>query len=198
MTNEPALPIRATLRNALTWAAAWAVAGGTITGIVGLFDPNPGIESLPERIGLALFGAVGWGVRFGIAGAVIGTLFSTAIRLTYRGRRLRDIDPVRFALLGAVVGGAGVPLYLQMMNLISGGAPLAWNLVSTDAVIGAVLGGAFAGGSIVLARRGTGAGPGSEPDRLDDAAPLAGLPADPLGEAPNPERLGEHAGRYRP
>jgi hypothetical protein len=90
---------------------------------------------------------------------VIGAAFSAAIRLAYRGRRVPDIDPARFALLGAAVGGLGVPLYLQLMHVLSGSGMLAWNLVSTDAVIGAVFGGVVAGGSIWLARKARPLGP---------------------------------------
>ena len=153
MSDDRNRVLRAVLRNALTWGAAWAVAGGGIIGLLGLFNPNPAIESLPERVGLAVFYGAAWGVRFGIAGAVIGTLFAFAIRLGYRGRRLADIDPLGFTALGAVVGGAGVPLYLQAMNLVTGGTPLAWSLVSSDAVFGVVFGASAAGGAILLARR---------------------------------------------
>src|SRR5688500_9994336 len=94
--------LRAVLRNAVTWGAAWAAAGGALVTALSLFDPGPGIESLVERLGMAILSGVAWGVRFGIAGAVIGTIFASVIRLGYRGRRLADIDPVRFGMLGAV------------------------------------------------------------------------------------------------
>ena len=80
--------------------------------------------------------------------------FASVIRLSYRGRRLADISPVRFAMLGAVVGGAGVPLYLQMMNVLFGDGPIAWGLVLDDALWASVFGAAAAAGSILLARRG--------------------------------------------
>lgn len=156
MTEGQSRPWRAILRNALTWGAAWAVAGGAIVAAFALFDPRPGIESLPERLGMALFAAVSWGVRFGIIGAVIGTAFAAAIRFGYQGRRLADINPLRFTLLGALIGGAGVPLFLQMMNVLSGGGPIAWGLVTDDAVWSTVFGAAVAGGTIMLARRASG------------------------------------------
>jgi hypothetical protein len=144
---------RAVLQNALMWGAAWAVAGGAIVAALALFDPRPGIESLPERLGMALFAAVSWGVRFGIIGAVIGTAFAAVIRFGYHGRRLADINPLRFTLLGALIGGAGVPLFLQLMNVLSGGGPIAWGLVTDDAKWATVFGAAVAGGTILLARR---------------------------------------------
>ena len=170
-------PLRAVLRNALTWGAAWALAGGAIVSAVALFDPNPAIESLPERVGMALFTGVAWGVRFGIVGAVVGSLFSVVIRLRYRGRRLAEISPTPFALLGAVVGGVGVPLFLQTMNVLSGDGPVAWRLVADDGVWAAGFGAVAAAGSILIARRADSRGPGGdELGRADDpdALPAAG------------------------
>ena len=153
MSGNGSHPWRAILRNALMWGTAWALAGGGIVAAFALFDPSPGIESLPERVGMALFAAASWGVRFGITGAVIGTAFAAAIRFGYQGRRLADINPLRFTLLGALIGGAGVPLFLQLMNVLSGGGPIAWGLVTDDAVWATVFGAVVAGGTIVLARR---------------------------------------------
>jgi hypothetical protein len=141
------------LRNAVTWGAAWALAGGAIVTALSLFYPGPDVESLVERLGMAILSGISWGVRFGIAGAVIGTVFSSVIRFAYRGRRLADINPLRFALLGAVVGGVGVPLFLQTMNVLSGDGPVAWGLVTDDAIWATVFGAAAAAGSILLARR---------------------------------------------
>jgi hypothetical protein len=146
--------LRAMLGTAITWGAAWAAAGGALITAIALFNPSPGIESLVERLGMALLSGLAWGVRFGIAGAVMGTIFSSVIRFRYRGRRLADISPVRFAMLGAVVGGVGVPLYLQAMNVLFGDGPIAWGLVTDDALWAALFGAAAAGGSILLARRG--------------------------------------------
>ncbi len=173
--------LRAVLRTAATWGVAWGAAGAALIALLALFDPNPAIESLPERVGMAVGAGVMWGVRFAVIGAVIGTAFASVIRLTYRGRRLSDISPVRFGLLGAVVGGVGVPLFLQTMNVLSGGA-IPWGLVLDDGVWAALFGAAAAAGSIVLARRaeslpgGPGADalqPGDDHDALLAARPLA-------------------------
>jgi MFS family permease len=153
MTDNRSRPLRAVLRNAATWGAAWAVAGGALVTTLHVIDPGPGVGSLIERLGMVIVSGIAWAVRFGLAGAVIGTVFSSVIRLGYRGRRLADINPVRFAMLGAVVGGVGVPLYLQLMNVLSGDGPVAWGLVSDDALWATVFGAAAAAGSILLARR---------------------------------------------
>jgi hypothetical protein len=161
---------RAVLRNALTWAVAWAALGGALVAGVAVFDPDPTIESLPERLGLALMAGVAWGVRFGVMGAAIGALFAGLVRLGYRGRRLADLRPLPFAVLGAAVGGIGVPLVLQAMNVLSGGA-IAWHLVLDDAPWAAAFGALAAAGGIALARRADALPPGPEHAAL--AAPGA-------------------------
>ena len=190
MSDNKSRSLRAILRTAATWAAAWAVAGGTIVGVIRVFDPNPAIDSLIERLGLAAFSGVAWGVRFGIAGAVMGTAFSSVIRLGYRGRRLADINPVRFALLGAVVGGVGVPLYLQAMNILTDGHPIAWGLVTDDAIWATVFGAAAAAGSILLARRADARSATPDPDRLERVDDPNALPAGAEPEATVRQRSG--------
>ena len=170
MSDHRFPPPRALLRSAAIWGVAWGAAGSALFAAIGLFDPNPAIESLPERLGMALLAGVSWGVRFALIGAVIGAIFAVVVRLSYRGRRLADISPFRFALLGAVVGAVGVPLFLQAMNVLSGGAPIAWHLVVDDARWAAVFGAVVAAGSILLARRADALprGPRSEQIQSDD------------------------------
>ena len=167
--------LRAVVRTAITWGAAWAAAGGAVVTAIALFAPGTGIDSVVERVALAVMSGIAWGVRFGIAGAAMGTLFSTVIRVGYRGRRLADINPVRFALLGAVVGGVGVPLYLQSMNVLFGGGPIAWGLVSDDALWSTVFGAAAAAGSILLARRADTLSPEAPPAQLERGDDLDAL-----------------------
>jgi hypothetical protein len=176
MTDKRSRGIRAVLRNAVTWGAAWAVAGGAIVTALSLFYPRPEAGSLLERLGMAILSGITWGVRFGIAGAVIGTVFSSVIRLAYRGRRLADINPWRFALLGAVVGGIGVPLFLQTMNVLSGDGPVAWGLVMDDAIWATVFGAAAAAGSILLARRADALAQRPSRDQLERVDDLDTLP----------------------
>ncbi len=184
MTDNRFRGLWAVLRNAATWGAAWAVAGGAIATAISLFNPGPGVGSVLGRLGAAILSGIGWGVRFGIAGAVIGTAFSSVIRFRYRGRRLADINPVRFAIVGAVVGGVGVPLYLQAMNVLFGDGPIAWGLVLDDARWATVFGAAVAAGSIVLARRADAHQPGARPDQLERVDGVDGLDGLPEAEQP--------------
>ncbi|HSE68878.1 MAG TPA: hypothetical protein VLB12_17925 [Gemmatimonadales bacterium] len=176
MTDNRSRGVRAVMRNAVTWGAAWGLAGGAIVTVLSLFFPGSGVESLVERLGMAILSGISWGIRFGIAGAVIGTVFSSVIRLAYRGRRLADINPLRFALLGGVVGGVGVPLFLQTMNVLSGDGPVAWGLVTDDAIWATVFGAAAAAGSILLARRADALVQGPPRDQLEQVDDLDTLP----------------------
>ena len=176
MTDNRSRGVRAVMRNAVTWGAAWGLAGGAIVTVLSLFFPGSGVESLVERLGMAILSGISWGIRFGIAGAVIGTVFSSVIRLAYRGRRLADINPLRFALLGGVVGGVGVPLFLQTMNVLSGDGPVAWGLVTDDAIWATVFGAAAAAGSILLARRADALVQGPPRDQLEHVDDLDTLP----------------------
>ena len=97
-------------------------------------------------------GAFGLAARFGIVGFVSGGAFSVAIGVLYRGERLAQISAVRFGLLGGLITGIFVPLFLQTMNIVSGDGMVPWNLVTDDGLITAVFGGAAAGISLKLAQ----------------------------------------------
>ncbi len=190
MTDERSRTLRAILRTALLWSAAWGVAGGGLMAVLTIVDPAPGAASLAGRLGMAVLAGIGWGLRFALAGAVVGSIFSSVIRLGYRGRRLADINPVRFALLGAIVGGVGVPLYLQTMNVITGGHTIAWGLVTDDAVWASVFGAAVAAGSILLARRADALSAGTHRDVLAHGSDLGDTVSVGRQEVSTPQRSG--------
>lgn len=128
--------LRGVIGNAVLWGAAWTVLGfGAVTALTG-----------------SLLSGVAFAPRFGIIGVITGAAFSSLVPLVYRGRRLSEISPVRFGIAGGIVAGVFVPLFLQAMNVVSGGA-IPWALVLDDAPIAAVLGGLAAGGSLALAQR---------------------------------------------
>ena len=144
---------KAVLKTALTFGVGLALVSGALISLYAFIVPGPGVESLPERIGNALFTGIGMGVRFGIAGAAIGTFFAVALRLAYQGRRLAEVSLARAALLGAAVGGIGIPLFYQFLNLISNGHTIPWNLVLDDSIWASIVGATAAAGSIWVARR---------------------------------------------
>jgi hypothetical protein len=136
--------VRAVLRNALVWGAVWAAApaavfiGLRLTGIAGSVSWHDGF-------GLA--------ARFGIVGFVAGAAFSTVVGFAYRGRRLADMSWWRFGIAGGVVTAIFVPLFLQTMNLVTGGHIVPWHLVLDDSIWTGILGAVAAGGSLKFAQR---------------------------------------------
>lgn len=150
---EPFRTTKAILKTALTWGVLLGALSATLITAYVLVVPGPGVESLPERIGEALFAGVAMGTRFALAGAILGTLFATTLRLSFRGKRIADLSPGRFALIGAVVGGVGIPLVYQFLNILSGDGPVAWKYLFDDIPWAVVVGAAGAYGTIWVARR---------------------------------------------
>jgi hypothetical protein len=119
------------------------------------------------------FEVVGLSIKFGVWGTIAGGVFSGIIGLLYRGRRLSEISWVRFGLGGAVVTGLFVPLFMQVMNVLSGDGMVPWNLVTDDALITGVFGGLAAGVSLKLAQRADRALRGLESEPLEGGVPSA-------------------------
>jgi hypothetical protein len=153
MSDERFRTAKAVFKNAILWGALCGGLGGGLVSLWVLFVPGPGVESLPERIGEALFAGVAMGVRFGLAGAIMGTLFALAVRFSFRGGKLARINPFKFAALGAVVGGVGIPVVYQLLNVLSDGHMIPWNLVTDDSVWASIFGAGAAAGSVWMARR---------------------------------------------
>jgi predicted ATPase len=66
---------------------------------------------------------------------------------------MREMSWVRFALAGAVVSATMIPLFLQLLNVISGDGPVAWSELTDDIPLLAVLGGGAAATWLALAQR---------------------------------------------
>jgi hypothetical protein len=136
--------LRAGFRNSLVWGVVWGGFGTAVASAMRLIDKIP--------LGHALLDGLGMGIRIGVMGAIAGAVFFTYIGLAYRGKRLSEISWVRFGIGGAIVAGVFVPAFLQMMNLLSGGALVPWHLVFDDAVYSALFGGITAAGTMLLAQ----------------------------------------------
>ena len=96
---------------------------------------------------------LGLAARFGIIGFVAGTVFSTIVGVAYRGRRLAEINWVKFGLAGGAITAVVVPLFLQTMNLLTDGHFIPWHLVLDDSLWTGALGAVAAGGSLKFAQR---------------------------------------------
>jgi hypothetical protein len=138
--------LRATIRNSVVWGVAWGTLGTVVASAMRLADNIP--------FGKALIDGLGMGIRIGIMGAIAGAAFFAFIGLAYRGKRLSEISWVRFGVGGAIVAGVFVPTFLQVMNLLTGGSLVPWNLITNDIVLSAAFGGITAAGTMFLAQRG--------------------------------------------
>lgn len=136
---------RGLVRTALLWGAGWGAAAVVVMSAMRLVGEIPADIGLLDIVGLA--------VRVAVWGGIVGTLFSASTALAFRGRRVTDLRVTRFALLGAVVGGVGIPALLTLFNWIGGEPRVPWALLQDDALLGTVFGGVLAGGSLWLAQR---------------------------------------------
>lgn len=164
--------LRSAVVNAVTWGAAW----GTFAFITMLVLRAVGVVE-PEVTALD---ALGMSIRIGIAGGVMGLVFAGLVRLLYRGRRLADISAVKFGLAGGLLGGVGVPLFIQTMRVLSGEALIDFDLIRLDTVYSAAFGFFAAGGSMKLAQLAESRSPhlseGERPAELDAGTAFEHVP----------------------
>ena len=150
---------RAILRNAVIWAAGWAAVPAALFTVLRVIGVVPDSVSWHNGLGLA--------ARFGIIGFVAGTVFSSIVGVAYRGRRLAEINWVKFGLAGGAITAVVVPLFLQTMNLLTDGHFIAWHLVLDDSLWTGALGAVAAGGSLKFAQRSSASlGKSEEPERI--------------------------------
>src|SRR5690242_4879565 len=188
--SESVRTLKAILKTAFTWGFALGAVSATLITAYVLVFAGPGVESLPERVGEALFAGVAMGTRFALAGAIMGTLSASTVRFGFRGKRVADLHPGKFALIGAVVGGVGIPLIYQFLNILSGDGPVAWKYLFDDIPWAATVGAVGAAGTVWMARRAA-ALPAEregdllgEPDAFDRPASAAAKQA-PSNEKPS-------------
>lgn len=159
MTGEAARRLRGAIGNALVWGAGWSAAAFVVISAMWLAG-KAGDATWLDVLVLS--------IKFGVWGTIAGGAFSAVIGLLYRGRRLSEISVLRFGLGGALVTGIFVPLFMQLMNLLSGDGLVPWRLVNDDAVITAVFGGVAAAVSLKVAQRAGRVLPGGPHEELDD------------------------------
>lgn len=134
------------MKNGVLWGIVW----GALAFVTILVLRTIGVV-VPATIGV--LDALGMAIRVGIVGGIAGAAFAAFIRLFYRGRRLSDINPIRFGLGGAVVALLFMFAFFAVTNLASGdGFPPLANILD-DLLIAPVFGGIAAAASIWLAQR---------------------------------------------
>ncbi|HET7550648.1 MAG TPA: hypothetical protein VFK04_05115 [Gemmatimonadaceae bacterium] len=163
-------------KNAVVWGAAWFILAMAVFGVSHATGVGPAHVSLLDAIGMS--------IRVGVMGGITGGAFSAFIGTFYRGRRLSEINWVRFGIGGAVVGGSFVAAFLVSANLLTGGGLPALGNIFDDIIIGTGFGGATAAATMWLAQRAERVSGGSddeiehqELERLEGADPLANLAA---------------------
>ena len=179
--SELSRSLKAILKTALTWGVLLGAVSATLITAYAFVFAGPGVESLPERVGEALFAGVALGTRFALAGAIMGTLFATLVRVGFRGKRVAELHAGKFALIGAVAGGAGIPLIYQLLNIIGGGA-IPWKYLIDDIPWAATVGAVGAAGTIWLAKRAAALPAEREAEQLGEADAFDEGPALPVGE----------------
>lgn len=161
-------------KNAVVWGTAWFTFAMAVFGVSHIAGIGPAHVSLLDAIGMS--------IRIGIMGGITGAAFSGFISLFYRGRRLPEINWVRFGVGGGIVGGLFVTTFLVGANLLTGGGIPALGNIFDDIVLATGFGGATAAATMWLAQR-AGRVPGGIDDEIDrpELERLKG--ADPLASA---------------
>lgn len=157
--------LRGALGNALVWGAGWFTAAlGVMVGL-SLVGLGPGPFSWSAALGAA--------ARFGVMGSIAGAAFSSFIRLRYHGRRLSDINWVRFGLGGGIVTGLFVPAFIVVARMIDGDPFLPLEHLLRNGLLAAAFGGTAAGVTLKLAQRAEALLSGRSRDRLEAPRELA-------------------------
>jgi hypothetical protein len=135
----------AVVRTGVVWGAAWFVVATCFVTVALLTGIAP--------TDATWFRAFGMAMRIGVVGGMAGALVAGTTALFYRGRRLRDMHWITFGVAGAVVTAVGMPLVLQMLNILSGDGPVAWHYLTDDIPWMGVMGGAVSAAWLALAQR---------------------------------------------
>jgi hypothetical protein len=151
--------LRAIFKNAVVWGAGWGVIGTAVAGVMRLTDHIPPLHALLDGIGM--------GVRIGIVGGIVGAAFAAFISIAYRSKRLSEINWIRFGVGGLLFAGIFLPVFLEVMNLLSGGGLVPWHLIDGDTLMAMVFGGVTAAGTIRIAQLDEVKHPGTVQDVLE-------------------------------
>src|SRR4029079_19160358 len=116
--------LRGAIRNALVWGVCWSALSIPMYAILRIIGMVSDTMSWLNIIPLA--------VRFGVVGTIAGAAFSVAISVFYRGRQLSQISWVRFGIAAGVVTALFIPVFLQMMNVLSGSGLAPWGDILDD------------------------------------------------------------------
>jgi hypothetical protein len=157
--------LRAIALNGLVWGGAWFLGVMTMATTANFID---GRGFLVDGWELAVPG--------GILFAVTGAAFSTVITLVLRGRKLSELNWIRFGLGGGVVSFLFLPTLVSVLRALSGDDMLPFTKLLGTGALGFMFGGVAAAGTLKLAQLADAYLPGrsaGEPELLvgDQTAP---------------------------
>lgn len=133
--------LRGLLGIGVTWGALWGMLGAVIGVAVGWVFPDAWTLANP---------IVEWAIGMGLYGFVSGVGFGGLLTLGEGSKRLRELSLPRVALWG-VLGSAAVPILFGLLGTFDATTTLA-DVIGAVLVTG-FLGGIFAPGAIMIARR---------------------------------------------
>src|SRR5512147_2194919 len=105
--------VRGAIGNAVVWGACWSAATFAVSFLFAI-------------AGRGFDWTATWqlAARLSVVGGLTGGAFSTFIGLAYRGRRLADINWVRFGIRGGILAGLFVPTFMFVARTLNGDGPL--------------------------------------------------------------------------
>lgn len=133
--------LRAIALNGLVWGGAWFLGVMTMATTANVID---GRGLLIEGWELAVPG----GILFTLAGVA----FSTVISLVLRGRKLSELNWIRFGFGGAVVSFLFLPTLISVLRALSGDDMLPLTKLLGTGALGFMFGGVAAAGTLKLAQ----------------------------------------------
>jgi hypothetical protein len=133
--------LRAIALNGLVWGGAWFLGVMTMATTANLIE---GRGFLVEGWELAVPG--------GLLFAFTGAAFSTVITLVLRGRKLSDLNWIRFGLGGGVVSFLFLPTLVSVLRALSGDEMLPFTKLLGTGALGLMFGGVAAAGTLKLAQ----------------------------------------------
>lgn len=178
--------LKAIFGNAVVFGIGWGVTGFLLWLVL------REVGAVPR---MSIIDGVGMSIRVGGMGFITGAAFPSIMRIAYGGKRLSEISWLRFGLVGAVITGLFVPTLMQTMNVLSGDGMVPFNLIRTDIVLAALLGGIAAALSLRLAQYADKLFPDTFQDHLDRLEKQTDLTSGEAGVSTQRIRSAEYLGR---
>lgn len=153
--------LRGAFKIAVVWGVGWFVGAFIVSNALRFLGVVPASLTWVDSLGMA--------IKIGMVGGIAGGAFSTLIAFLYRGKRLKEINWVRFGILGGIATGIFIPGMMETLSILSGGGVVPLNLIFDDLVITTVFGAILAGGSMKLAQDAERGNRGSigDPDQME-------------------------------